>query len=300
MSKMSYLIRKTTNECLDLISDCYSQNKNLPNDSALSKILGVSRTTVRNVLKELHTEGIIQINKSSKRILIEPKQQNYFDLSDAPSSKEVLIEKYFLSLIHSRKLLPGDKFSELDLAKKSHCNTITVREFMIRFAHTGLIEKKPRAQWQMVEFDEAFAKELSEFRRILEINALKKLMLKTEQQNIQSKFTTLLEEHEKLQKNPDMFLMLPPLDRKLHLSIQDGAENRFVRQFFNIVSFVCHYHYQWDKADEQARNLHAVDEHIDLIKKILSGDGVGAMTSLNNHLDTGRITLLRSAHGLSE
>ncbi len=300
MSKMSYLIRKTTNECLDLICDCYSQNKKLPNDSAISKLLGVSRTTVRNVLQELHTEGIIQIDKSSKRILVEPKKHNYFDLSDTASSKEVLIEKYFLSLIHSGKLLPGDKFSELDLAKRSHCNTITVREFMIRFAHTGLIEKKPRAQWQMVKFDEAFAKELSEFRRILEVNALRKLMLKTEQQNIQNKFNSLLKEHENLQKNPDMFLMLPPLDRKLHLAIQDGAENRFVRQFFNIVSFVCHYHYQWDKADEQARNLHAVDEHVDLIKKILAGDENGALVSLNNHLDTGQVTLLRSAHGLSE
>ena len=75
---MSYLIRKTTNECLDLISDCYSQNKKLPNDSAISKLLGVSRTTVRNVLQELHTEGIIQIDKSPKRILVQPKKQNYF------------------------------------------------------------------------------------------------------------------------------------------------------------------------------------------------------------------------------
>lgn len=72
--------------------------------------------------------------------------------------------------------MPGDKFSELELSKASGCNTIAVREFLIKFSHFGLIKKNPRAKWQMVGFDEKFALELVECRRIFEFSSITKLL----------------------------------------------------------------------------------------------------------------------------
>ncbi|MEH6605505.1 MAG: GntR family transcriptional regulator [Pseudomonadales bacterium] len=300
MSKLSYLVQKATNETLDIIVNNYPGTKLLPNDLSLSKSLGVSRTTVRNVLDQLQSVDIIEKAGTSKKILRKPRKTDYFDLRNEPSSKEELIETFFLDLINTGKLLPGDMFSELDLAKRSGCNTITVREFLIKFSRIGLIKKNPRAQWQMVEFDEKFARELVDFRRILEMSSLSKLLEKTDDDPVWDELQQLLTDHRELLRNPERFQDLPHLDRRLHLAIQSSADNRFIRQFFDIVSFVCHYHYQWQKGDEQERNMVAVEEHIDLITKLLAKDIRGSIMSLENHLNTSRKTLMRSAHGLLE
>ncbi|MEH6550586.1 MAG: GntR family transcriptional regulator [Pseudomonadales bacterium] len=300
MSKLSYLVQKATNETLDIIVNNYPGTKLLPNDLSLSKSLGVSRTTVRNVLDQLQSVDIIEKAGTAKKILRKPRKTDYFDLRNEPSSKEELIETFFLDLINTGKLLPGDMFSELDLAKRSGCNTITVREFLIKFSRIGLIKKNPRAQWQMVEFDEKFARELVDFRRILEMSSLSKLLEKTDDDPVWDELQQLLTDHRELLRNPERFQDLPHLDRRLHLAIQSSADNRFIRQFFDIVSFVCHYHYQWQKGDEQERNMVAVEEHIDLITKLLAKDIRGSIMSLENHLNTSRKTLMRSAHGLLE
>lgn len=145
-------------------------------DNTLAKKFNVSRTTIRTALKELEKKGVVEINDNQKRVIRTPVDTDYFDTSNSVSSKEEIIETYFLDLINHGKLLPGDKFSELELAKSSGCNTITVRAFLIKFSRFGLIEKKPRAKWQMIKFDDKFALELVQFRRILEMNWITQLM----------------------------------------------------------------------------------------------------------------------------
>jgi len=299
MATMSYLVQQTTNLMLDLVKKAHKEKSPLPNDLSLSRQLDVSRTTVRTVIDYLCDEGILERDGSKKKILRKPKVADYFDISDAPSSKEEQFETYFLSLIKTGNLQPGDRFSELDLAKRSGCITITVREFLIKFAHTGLIQKKPRAQWQMVEFDEDFARELVSFRKILEMTSIRSLLERPDDDPVWKELEILLKEHKSLRKkiNP-RYNDFPDLDSRLHRTIQSCANNRFVNQFFDIVTFVCHYHYQWDKSDEKERNAVAVDEHIDLLSKLLSRDISGAIMSLEAHLNTAQKTLMRSAHGL--
>lgn len=301
MAKMSYLIQKTTNNTLDLIAKSLKDDKPLPNDLALSRTLDVSRTSIRIVIEHLCHEGILRREGSSKHILRTPEEKDYFDISNEPSTKEEQFEKFFLSLINTGKLQPGDRFSELDLAKKSACITITVREFLIKFSRTGLIQKKPRAQWQMVEFDENFAKELVTFRKMLEMASIRSLLEIPASDPVWAELEELLEEHKQLLEDIDnRYNDFPALDARLHRAIQKCSGNRFISQFFDIVTFVCHYHYQWDKSDEKERNNCAASEHVDLISKLLSRDISGSIMCLENHLNTAQKTLMRSAHGLTE
>lgn len=299
VTRISYLVQQTCNRLLDLISEIAPQQQKLPNDLSLSQQLDVSRTTIRKSLERLQEIGLIEAQGSSKRICREPQRGDYFDLSKEPSSKEALIETYFLSLISSGRLLPGDKFSELELAQKSGCNTITVREFLIKFSRFGLIQKKPRAQWQMVEFDSHFAQELVEFRKMLEAAALEKLMQLPTTHPVWDKLQSLLDAHLDLRANFDRdFGKLPELDELLHRTLQEAASNRFISQFFDIVSVVCHYHYQWDKRDLKTRHSMSVNEHIELLQKILSHNKAAAMASMEKHLSSVGNTLLHSAQGL--
>jgi len=295
----SHLIQETVNGILESLSDFDASSPVVLKDNTLAKKLNVSRTTIRTALSELENLGIIVIDGSKKTVNRKPTEADYFDTSNSVASKEEIIESYFLDLINHGKLLPGDKFSELELAKSSGCNTITVREFLIKFSRFGLIEKKPRAKWQMVEFTEKFALELVEFRRILEMSSITKLLATPTDDPVWKELSVLLDKHiEVLADVDNRYTELSELDRKFHYIVQRASSNRFFMQFFDVVSLICHYHYQWDKSDELDRNKVALQEHVEIITQLLAHNTSGVISAMEVHLGTAKKTLLRSAHGL--
>lgn len=299
MNVQSHLIQETVNGILATLSDFQEGSTQVLKDNTLAKRLNVSRTTIRTAITDLQKKGIVEINGSQKRVIRAPLKADFFDTSNSVSSKEEIIEKYFLDLINHGKLLPGDKFSELELAKSSGCNTITVREFLIKFSRFGLIEKTPRAKWQMVKFDEKFALELVEFRRILEMTSITKLLSIPEGDAVWGELSELLDKHiEVLDDVENRYTELSELDRKFHFIVQRSSDNRFFMQFFDVVSLICHYHYQWNKGDELERNKVALEEHVAIITQLLAHNTSGVIVAMETHLNTAKKTLLRSAHGL--
>jgi len=297
----SDLIQTTANSILESFSEVEDVSNIVLKDNTLAKKLNVSRTTIRTALKELANKGVIEISENQKTVLRLPVDSDFFDTSNSVSSKEEIIETYFLNLINHGKLLPGDKFSELELAKSSGCNTITVREFLIKFSRFGLIEKKPRAKWQMIKFDEKFALELVQFRRILEMNSITQLMATPTGDPVWDELSVLLDKHvEVLADVESRYTELSELDRKFHYIVQRASGNRFFMQFFDVVSLICHYHYQWNKGDELERNKVAIEEHIAIITQLLARNTSGVLAAMETHLNTSKVTLLRSAHGLEE
>ena len=197
------------------------------------------------------------------------------------------------------KLLPGDRFSELGLAKQSGCTTITVREFLLKFSNNGLIEKIPRGRWKMVKFDEEFARELVSFRQMLEMNAITELLKLPKNDPVWKELADLLVEHQAvLADMENRYLEFPDLDKALHFKIKQCTNNRFTNQFYDIISFVCHYHYQWDKTGELERFTTAINEHIDILNNLVTHNTVGTIMAMERHLKSAEKTLLRCVHGL--
>lgn len=299
MSNKTFLFKQSINKMLALIEQLPDGKIFMPNDIELTKLLSISRTTVRTCVDHLIKEGIIERQAANKAVLRSLQPSDYFEIDESKSSKDVEFEKYFLNLIHTGKLLPGDKFSELSLAKQSSCTTITVREFLIKFSNNGLIKKIPRGRWQMEEFDEEFALELVSFREMVEMKALSSLLKLPQEHDVWIELKQLREKHLQLKNNFDQdYLSFPDLDRSLHQVIQRATKNRFTQQFFDLVSFVCHYHYQWDKDGKKERFSIALNEHIDLLNNLLNQDISGSVLSLEAHLRTAKTTLLRCVHGL--
>ena len=300
--KNSYLVQKTINLILDQVKKVIkSDNPYLDSDLALASQLDISRTTIRTVVDQLEKKGLIKRDGTGKRVVRNPEKDDYCDISSSPSSKEQIVKIYFMSLINSGKLLPGDRFSELELAKQSGCNTVTVREFLVKFSRFGLIEKKPRSQWQMVKFDDCFAEELIEFRKVLEMRALVKLMDQHDEHPVWEELREILSMHQAVKRNFDIrYMELPDLDARLHLAIQKGANNRFINQFFEVVSFVCHYHYQWKKGGQKERLRTAANEHIELLVAMLARDVAAAVKAMEVHLDTAERTLMECSTSIKE
>ena len=52
------------------------------------------------------------------------------------------------------------------------------------------------------------------------------------------------------------------LDSRFHRLINSAAPNRFIDSFYDIITLIFHYHYQWNKKDERKRNEVAIHEHL--------------------------------------
>ena len=267
----------------------------LPTESALANQFEVSRATIRKALSHLETLGLMGRESGVRVIEREVQPDDYFQIEQHEGSREEVIEKHFVDLILNGSILPGDHFSELELARQTQCNTVSVREFLIKFSRFGLIEKEPRSQWRMKVFDEHFVDQLYEVRHMFEMHALSCFMRLPATDPAWADLEALLQDHKTLKQQIDKhYSDFSQLDQRFHLLLWSAHKNQFIRQFYDIISFVFHYHYQWDKSDERERNSLAIDEHIEIISKMLLKDLTGAIVSMEKHLNTAKMSLKRS------
>ncbi len=102
-------------------------------------------------------------------------------------------------------------------------------------------------------------------------------------------------EHRKLLLEiKDRYHDFSDLDERFHRLINDASRNRFMADFYDIISLIFHYHYQWRKADEKERNAVAIREHLDYIDALLTRNPDRIEAACRRHLRSARNTLLAS------
>jgi DNA-binding GntR family transcriptional regulator len=84
------------------------------------------------------------------------------------------------------------------------------------------------------------------------------------------------------------------LDSRFHRLINSAAPNRFIDGFYDIITLVFHYHYQWNKRDERQRNEVAIQEHLTYIDALLGRNASIVELASRAHLASARGTLMRS------
>lgn len=77
--------------------------------------------------------------------------------------------------IFNFKYLPGDKFSEGDIATQMNVSRTPVRQALFWLQQEGYIEVQFKSGWQVRAFDFKFFEDLYEVRILLEIGAIQKL-----------------------------------------------------------------------------------------------------------------------------
>ncbi len=73
------------------------------------------------------------------------------------------------------QLLPGDRFTETEVALRVQASRTPVREALMRLEREGYLQMKPRAGWQVKPFDFHLFQELYDLRAILETASLRRL-----------------------------------------------------------------------------------------------------------------------------
>ena len=170
-----------------------------------------------------------------------------------------------------------------------------LKEFLAGLSRFGLVARRPRGGWILRGFTRDYAIELSDFRSILEINAIRKVADLPVDHPIWPKLEELRMKHLDLKARIDRdYHEFSKIDEAFHQAINSVVKNRFVEEFQKVISLIFHYHYLWNKADEKDRNAAAIEEHLAIMDALEARDADAACRAAEKHLKTSKTTLLSS------
>lgn len=300
MARTDERFRQAYNALLDRCSAMEAGDR-LEAETLLAEDLDVSRTVVRAVLERLRDEGLIRWEGREKTLLRPPTESDRLATSASTVSEEEL-ERLALDWILRFDVPPGTALNVTDLARRFGVPAHALQGYLGSLARFGLVRRRPRGGWEMVGFTRDFAIELSDFRMMLELNAVSHLVSLPPENPIWARLDAIEQEHRRLAAEIDTrFHDFSFLDEQFHSMIGGVVRNRFVTEFQKIISLIFHYHYQWDKTDERERNAAAIDEHLRLIDALKWRDETAALEAARDHLRTSKQTLLSSlrSHALA-
>ncbi|MFC7779266.1 GntR family transcriptional regulator [Pantoea sp. GCM10028869] len=295
MSRSQNLRQNVINQMLEGIAKRHIRSP-LPPQAALAEMFNISRTTVRHTLQHLHERGVLEKVDETYVIVRDPSEEDGFNALTPPIDQQALqFEQTFFNLINQRQLMPGDTFSELQLAQQVKVSPVVVREFLLRFMRYDLLEPVKRGQWRMKKFDQKYAENLFELREMLETHALTRFLNLPSQDERWMQARDLLDRHRSLRDTiASNYRHFAALDKEMHTLILSAANNPFFNQSLEIISVIFHSHYQWDETDLKQRNIVALEEHMAILTALISRQDVEALCALHNHLGTAKTSMIRS------
>ena len=287
------VFKRTFNKTLDYLTTNEIGNT-IPSENVLTEILKASRTTVRKVLEELHSRKIIKGSAAKKIIARHPKPTEYFPDNETVATS-AQVEKKFMEWMLRGDRKAGDIVNGLELTRQFGVSTSAIREYLNRFSRFGLIERRPNSSWIIRGFTKEFALELFEVRELFETRSAIAFTSQSESSPAWQSLRKLEKEHRSLLKEiSNRYQDFSDLDDRFHRLINNASNNRFIVDFYDIISLIFHYHYQWNKANEKQRNRAAILEHLDYIDSLLSRDPQRVQLACKSHLNSARKTLLSS------
>lgn len=266
----------------------------LSSETVLARELGVSRTIVRTVLERLNKARIISWKGRRKKLLKTPAGSDWFPDEEVESVSERL-EDSFLEWILRTDVAPDTRLNISLLSRQFGTTPHALQEFLVRFARFGIVERLGTGGWVLRGFTAQYAIELSEFREMIELASVSKLVGLAPSHPVWAQLDDLERDHRSLLEHVDTrYRDFSALDDRLHTTINSVQDNRFAREFQALISMIFHYHYQWNKRWEKQRNTVAIGEHLAYIDALRSRDGTAARAAALAHLATARQTLLAS------
>ncbi len=291
--KTNTVYKRALNRCLGMLTE-RDLGSDLGSEQHLAELLNVSRTTVRAVLVTLEAAGLVAPVEGRKRLLRHPTAADYFPDVETESARTIA-EKKFMAFILDRDCMPGQQINGLDLARQFGVSTSTIREYLNHFSRFGLIERRPNSSWVFKGFTEEFGLELCEVREILELRSAQKFAALEQDDPAWARLEQIEYQHKVLLAEIDRrYKDFSELDERFHRLIYDASRNRFFVEFYDVISLIFHYHYQWSKVGEKSRNSVAIREHLAYIDALKRRDIASVRSACRAHMETARSTFLQS------
>jgi len=261
-------------------------------EPAWAEALGVSRTTVRAIFANLARAGVIVSEGRDKALLRAPELSDFF-AEDETQQVGSIVEKRFMQWILHGDCKPGQQINGLDLSRKFGVSTSAIRDYLSRFSQFGLLQRGRNGSWVFKGFTEDFAEELFEVRKMFELRSAQRFVALGDDDPAWIALSRIRDEHLLLlEEAATRYSDFSELDERFHRCINDASRNRFIVNFYDVISMIFHYHYQWNKRDEKERNIAAIKEHLAYIAALFDRDARAVEEACLIHMATARETML--------
>ena len=291
--KSDTVFKKAFNELLDLLSRL-PVGARIDPETRLAESVGVSRTTIRKALHALIDRRILKRGDNRLVLARKPDERDHFPMADTIAASD-RVELTLMEWISRNGRQSGEYVNGLELARQFGVSTSAVRECLRRLEQFGLVEKRPNSGWIFRGFTTEFALELFEVRELFEIPCARSFAALPPEAPAWRELKALEIEHRRLLRYINRrYKEFSALDERFHRLVYNASHNRFMEQFYDVMSLIFHYHYQWRKGTERQRNEVATCEHLEYIEALFSRDPVRVETTCRRHLTSARRTLLAS------
>ncbi|TZF85626.1 GntR family transcriptional regulator (plasmid) [Pedobacter sp. BS3] len=287
----SKLLLKTTNRLLDILQELPEVPCGLPSVTTLIKQLNVSRTTVQKLIEILCKKGIARQDGTNKVLLRKPLPSDYFSMEEIDNSKSDIAEKQILKKLSSYELKPGDRFSELELAKKIGSNTVITREALLKIAQSGIIKKHPHQKWEVVELSPSLIDEIAAIRKLYEGYAIQTMQFAAKDDPVWNAFIQLEKRHRTLLKQSRIKLAeMRDIERAFHTTIIKASRNRFLEESYDSVFTLIFFHL-WQIEYDKVKIKRVLNQHLAILEALLAKQFNTALKAMEDHLDHAKISM---------
>lgn len=291
--KGEIVFKRAFNDMLGLLA-AHPPGRPLPSEYALGRRLCVSRTTVRKVLSALSQKALVVQDGAGRGLVATGRTTARYPEAETVSTA-AQVERQFMEWMLRDDARPGTVINELELARQFGVATTSIREFLNRFQRFGLIVRRPNARWMLEGFTVGFALELFEIRELFELRSCRLFAAFPDNSPLWRDIGRLREEHLALLCDIDQrYQDFSDLDSRFHRLINSASPNRFIDGFYDLITLIFHYHYQWNKHDERQRNGVAIREHLTYIDALCSRNVAIIELACRAHLTSARESLIRS------
>ncbi len=272
----------------------YAVASDVGSEPSWSQALAVSRTTVRAIFSAFAAGGLIAYDGRRKALLRHPVPADFYPEGET-EQVGAIVEKQFMQWILHGDCKPGEQINALELSRQFGVSPSAVRDYLNRFPRYGLLERGPSGSWVFKGFTQDFAEELCEVRAMFELRSALRFLSLPDDEPAWAELSRIRDDHLALIDEADTrFTDFSALDERFHRCINDASRNRFIVGFYDVISMIFHYHYQWNKRDERQRNIMAMHEHLTYIDALQRRDAAAVAQSCNAHMATARLTLMAS------
>ena len=131
------------------------------------------------------------------------------------------------------RLLPGDRFSETEVAQRMNASRTPVREALYRLERDGYVQVQFRNGWQVRPFDFQYYEDLYDVRILLEVEAIRRL---NRQPDVVEKLAPLValwccKSHERLADST----VVAQMDEDFHFTLVELSNNQQM-SFYHILN----------------------------------------------------------------
>lgn len=207
---------------------------------------------------------------------------------------ENLAERIYLQLkqdICAFRLLPGDRFSEGDVAARTEVSRTPVRQALHRLQREGFLTVHFRSGWQVVPFDFEQFEELYDLRIVLELAALRRLSERQGEPNarLAALMATWLVEEAARERDG---LRVAELDELFHCELVAATGNREMTRVHREVTERIRIVRRLDFS-EAPRVAATYEEHAAILRALLDGRGEQACLLLREHIEQSKAAVRR-------